>query len=95
MPVDCLLLSFLHILISIKSIVLARKQGTFIVWYFPPLEFFMIVLIKVLLLPAYICYVHPHVESHIANSFPNPSTQSFLNVGIIFALSYFVVSVGY
>ena len=55
----------------------------------------MPIFIRFLLLPAYICYVHPHVESHIANSFPNPSTQSFLSIGIVFALSYFVVSIGY
>ena len=55
----------------------------------------MPIFIRVLLILAYICYVHPHDELHIANNFPNPNNQLFISAGIIFAITYFVISIGY
>jgi hypothetical protein len=46
--------------------------------------------IKILLLFAYICYLHSHVELHIQKNFSNPNTQHFISLSFLFTLSYFM-----
>jgi hypothetical protein len=48
--------------------------------------------IKIIILLAYVCYVHPHVEQHLARNISNHNTQSFISIGILFALGYLSVS---
>lgn len=49
--------------------------------------------IKILLLLAYVCYVHHYVELQIAKSFSNSNTQVFISYTILFAICYFIFSI--
>ena len=48
--------------------------------------------VRILMMLAYVCYVHPHVEQHIARNISGRSTQSFISIGILLAIGYFSVS---
>jgi hypothetical protein len=48
--------------------------------------------IKLMILLAYVSYVHPHVEEHIARNISDHRTQFFVGTLILFSLGYWFVS---
>jgi hypothetical protein len=44
------------------------------------------------MLLAYVCYLHLHVEQHVARNISDHNTRSFVSIGILMALGYFSVS---
>ena len=48
--------------------------------------------IQILMLLAYVCYLHPYVENYIAKNIADHNTRSFVSIGILIAVGYFSVS---